>query len=54
MGLCPGPALVNLVTLSPKVFVFVAAMVVGMLVHDRWWAPLSSQRRYGLAATAED
>jgi hypothetical protein len=54
VGLCPGPALVNLVTLSPKVFVFVAAMVVGMLVHDRWWAPLSNKRRYGLAATAED
>jgi uncharacterized membrane protein YedE/YeeE len=47
-GLCPGPALVNFVTLTPKVFVFVAAMVIGMMVHDRWWAPWSHARRYGL------
>lgn len=48
VGLCPGPALVNFVTLTPKVFVFVAAMVVGMIVHDRVWAPWSHARRYGL------
>jgi hypothetical protein len=47
-GLCPGPAVVNFVSLSPKVFVFVAAMVVGMMVHDRFWAPWSHARRYGL------
>jgi uncharacterized membrane protein YedE/YeeE len=35
-GLCPGPALENLATLSPRVFVFVAALVVGMVVHDAW------------------
>src|SRR5262245_25937236 len=34
-GLCPGPALVNLATLSPEVIVFVAAMAAGMIVHDR-------------------
>jgi uncharacterized protein len=33
-GLCPGPALVNLATLSPQIIVFVVAMGVGMLVHD--------------------
>jgi uncharacterized membrane protein YedE/YeeE len=54
VGLCPGPALVNFVTLNAKVFVFVAAMVLGMMVHDRWWAPMSHQRRYGLAPNAED
>lgn len=54
VGLCPGPAVVDLVTLSPKVFVFVAAMVVGMLLHDRWWAPWSHARRYGLKPAAED
>lgn len=48
VGLCPGPALVNFVTLTPKVFVFVAAMVVGTMLHDRWWAPWSHARRYGL------
>ncbi len=53
-GLCPGPALVNLVTLSPKVFVFVAAMVVGIIAHDRWWAPLAHARRYGLRPARED
>ena len=30
-GICPGPALTNLVTLEPKVLVFVAAMLIGMI-----------------------
>jgi uncharacterized membrane protein YedE/YeeE len=34
VGLCPGPAIVNLATLSPGVIVFVVAMAVGMLGHD--------------------
>ena len=33
-GLCPGPALENIVTLSPKLLVFVAAMIVGMAARD--------------------
>jgi uncharacterized membrane protein YedE/YeeE len=32
-GFCPGPALAALGTGLPDVFVFVAAMVVGMFVH---------------------
>ena len=36
VGLCPGPALVDLATLSPQVIVFVAAMATGMTLHD-WW-----------------
>jgi uncharacterized membrane protein YedE/YeeE len=52
-GLCPGPALVNFVTLSPKVLVFVAAMVIGMMAHDRWWAPVSHKRRYGLRRASD-
>ena len=36
VGLCPGPALVDLATLSPQVIVFVAAMATGMALHD-WW-----------------
>jgi uncharacterized membrane protein YedE/YeeE len=36
VGLCPGPALENLVTLSPRVIVFVAAMATGMVMHDLW------------------
>ena len=35
VGLCPGPALVDLVTLSPAVAVFVAAMAAGIFLHDR-------------------
>ena len=34
VGLCPGPALETLVTLSPPVIIFVVAMAAGMLVHD--------------------
>jgi uncharacterized protein len=36
VGLCPGPAIADLATLSPGVFVFVIAMVVGMAAHDLW------------------
>jgi len=34
VGLCPGPALENLATLSPPIFLFVCAMAVGMALHD--------------------
>jgi hypothetical protein len=36
VGLCPGPALESLATLSPGVFVFVAAMAAGMVLRDLW------------------
>jgi uncharacterized protein len=36
VGLCPGPALESLATLSPRVVVFVVAMAAGMLLHDLW------------------
>jgi len=36
VGLCPGPALVNLAGLALPVIVFVVAMAVGMLGHDAW------------------
>jgi uncharacterized membrane protein YedE/YeeE len=36
VGLCPGPALENLASLSPRVFVFVMAMIAGMSVLDLW------------------
>jgi uncharacterized membrane protein YedE/YeeE len=35
-GLCPGPAVENLATLSPQVLVFVAAMLAGMALHGVW------------------
>ena len=36
VGLCPGPAIANLATLSPPVLLFVAAMIAGILAHDVW------------------
>jgi len=36
VGLCPGPALVNLAGLSVPVIAFVAAMAAGMIGHDAW------------------
>ena len=38
VGLCPGPALENLATLSPQVIVFCIAMAAGMVAHDQWYA----------------
>jgi hypothetical protein len=35
-GLCPGPAIENLATLSPRLVVFVAAMTGGMALHSVW------------------
>lgn len=36
IGLCPGPALVNLASLSPRIGAFVAAMAFGMFLHELW------------------
>jgi uncharacterized membrane protein YedE/YeeE len=36
VGLCPGPAIANLATLSPRVVAFVVAMAIGMLALDFW------------------
>jgi uncharacterized membrane protein YedE/YeeE len=51
VGLCPGPALENLATLSPRVIIFVVAMAAGMLLHDAWqkWRPIM-QREEAVAA----
>jgi uncharacterized membrane protein YedE/YeeE len=38
VGLCPGPALENLATLSPPLIVFCVAMAAGMVAHDQWYA----------------
>jgi uncharacterized protein len=53
VGLCPGPALENIATLSPRVFVFVVAMAAGMLLHDAWqkWRPM--MRRGEVVAAAD-
>src|SRR4030088_192379 len=36
VGLCPGPALESLATLSPGIIAFVAAMAGGMLLQNIW------------------
>jgi uncharacterized membrane protein YedE/YeeE len=36
VGLCPGPALVNLAGMMPSVIVFVLAMAAGMIINDLW------------------
>jgi uncharacterized membrane protein YedE/YeeE len=36
VGLCPGPAIANLATLSPRVVAFVIAVAAGMLALDHW------------------
>jgi uncharacterized protein len=36
VGLCPGPALENLASSSPRVIVFVLAMIAGMIAKDLW------------------
>jgi uncharacterized membrane protein YedE/YeeE len=46
VGLCPGPAIVNLGTFSAGVGLFVVAMVLGMLLQSAW------QRRARLAPPA--
>ena len=54
VGLCPGPALESLATLSPEVVIFVAAMAGGMLVHDIWQASRSAVPRETQLAPATD
>jgi uncharacterized membrane protein YedE/YeeE len=51
-GLCPGPALENLATLSPGILAFVAAMAVGMVAHDMWqrWRTVVTRARGEAAA----
>lgn len=51
-GLCPGPALENLASLSPRVFVFVIAMIAGMSVLDLWQRRVPSTAAIGDAAIA--
>jgi uncharacterized membrane protein YedE/YeeE len=52
VGLCPGPALENLATLSPGIFVFVAAMAGGMALHNFRQNPQPKIRnREALAST---
>jgi uncharacterized protein len=54
VGLCPGPALENLATLSPRAIVFVIAMAAGMVLHDLRQKRRLMVRREGTVAAAAD
>ena len=54
VGLCPGPALESLATLSPGVIVFVVAMAAGMIAHDGWQQSRLTVQRERLPASAAD
>ena len=43
-GICPGPALADLVTLEPKVLLFGAAMLVGIIVASAWRDRVSARK----------
>jgi uncharacterized membrane protein YedE/YeeE len=53
VGLCPGPALENLATLSPPVIVFVIAMAGGMALHDFRQKPQPKLRNEAALADAD-
>ena len=53
VGLCPGPALESLATLSLPVIVFVIAMAGGMALHDFWQKPQLKIRNQAPVANAD-
>lgn len=54
-GVCPGPALVNLATLTPQAVTFAAAMVLGILACDAWRrAPATAPAPAAVAAETAD
>jgi len=53
VGLCPGPALENLATLSPPLIVFCVAMAAGMVAHDQGYAKRPATKPSGALAGAD-
>ncbi len=53
-GLCPGPALANLASLSPRVAAFVLAMIAGMALKDLGQSRMSSAASAAKAALSPD
>ncbi|HWM46151.1 MAG TPA: DUF6691 family protein [Xanthobacteraceae bacterium] len=53
VGLCPGPALENLATASPRVLVFVAAMALGVLGQNLWQRRRSAGEAPALATLVD-
>jgi uncharacterized membrane protein YedE/YeeE len=54
VGLCPGPALESLATLSPGITVFVVAMAAGMILHEFWSKSRATVQRDNSMAAATD
>jgi uncharacterized protein len=54
VGLCPGPALESLATLSPGIIVFVVAMAAGMILHGFWSKSRATAQRDSSMAAATD
>ena len=54
VGLCPGPALESLATLSPGIIVFVVAMAAGMIAHDGWQQSRVMAQRNRMLASETD
>ena len=54
VGLCPGPALESLATLSPGIVVFVLAMAAGMILHEFWSKSRATTRPDSSMAAATD
>jgi uncharacterized membrane protein YedE/YeeE len=52
-GLCPGPAIENLATLSPRLIAFVGAMALGMVLHDLWQKQRAAATTQALGAGAD-
>jgi uncharacterized membrane protein YedE/YeeE len=53
VGLCPGPAIENLASLSPGVIVFVVAMAAGTIGHDFWYARSAAPTALATASAAD-
>jgi uncharacterized protein len=56
VGLCPGPALVNLADLSSSVIVFVLMMAIGMFIKDLWgreWTSAVNVRSESLSTSTD-
>lgn len=48
VGLCPGPAISGLAFGLPEIFIFAAAMLVGMVAHELWRGRSVSGRTVGV------
>jgi uncharacterized membrane protein YedE/YeeE len=53
VGLCPGPAIENLASLSPSVIIFVIAMAAGTIGHDFWYARSAAPVALATASAAD-